>query len=140
MIEQLLELAGARKNQTALTRNRVELAKVLQEAIAATKRDAEIAGCAVELSIPTSLPELSGDAAALRRVFQNLLTNAARHGGTGGWIGITATALNGAEPMIEVRGRIAGQESLRTNKGKSSNLLCAARRRRKSKSGAVGWA
>jgi signal transduction histidine kinase len=103
MIEQLLELAGARKNQAALTRNPVELAKVLLEAMAATKRDAEIAGCAVELSIPTSLPEVSGDAAALRRVFQNLLTNAARHGGTGGWIGVTATAVNGAEPMLEVR-------------------------------------
>ena len=103
MIEQLLELAGARKNQAALTRNPVELAEVLQDAIAATKRDAEIAGCAVELSIPTSLPEVSGDAAALRRVFQNLLTNAARHGGTGGWIGVTATAVNGAEPMLEVR-------------------------------------
>jgi signal transduction histidine kinase len=103
IIEQLLELAGARKNQTALTRNRVELAKVLREAIAATKRDAEIAGCAVELSIPTSLPEVSGDAAALRRVFQNLLTNAARHGGTGGWIGITATTVNGVEPMLEVQ-------------------------------------
>ena len=103
MIEQLLELAGARKNQAALTRNPVELAKVLREAIAATKRDAEIAGCTVELSLPTSLPEVSGDAAALRRVFQNLLTNAARHGGIGGWIGVTATAVNGTAPMLEVR-------------------------------------
>ena len=33
MIEQLLELAGAQKNRTALTRNPVELAKVLQDAI-----------------------------------------------------------------------------------------------------------
>ena len=102
MIEQLLELAGARKNQAALTRNPVALAEVLRDAIAATKRDAELAGCGVELSIPAPLPEVSGDAAALRRVFQNLLTNAARHGGTGGWIGVTATAVNGAEPIIEV--------------------------------------
>ncbi len=103
MIEQLLELGGARKNQAPLTRKPVQLTEVLQDAIAATKRDAENAGCAVELSIPTSLPEVSGDAAALRRVFQNLLTNAARHGGTGGWIGVTATAANGTEPMLEVR-------------------------------------
>jgi signal transduction histidine kinase len=103
MIEQLLELAGARKNRSALARTPVEMAKVLQEAIAATKRDAELSGCAVELSIPTSLPEVSGDSAALRRVFQNLLTNAARHGGTGGWIGVTATVANGAEPVLEVR-------------------------------------
>ena len=102
MLEQLLELAGARKNQAALTRNRVDLAKVLREAIAATKRDVELAGCSVELTIPAALPELSGDAAALQRVFQNLLTNAARHGGTGGWIGVTATAVKGAEPMLEV--------------------------------------
>lgn len=48
-------------------------------------------------------PEISGDAAALRRVFQNLLTNAARHGGSGGWIGLSAKAVNGAEAMVEVR-------------------------------------
>ena len=102
MIEQLLELAGARKNRTALARNPVEIAAVLQEAVAATKRDAEIAGCAVELSISRSLPHLCGDAAALRRVFQNLLANAARHGGTGGWIGVTAIAVNGTEPTLEV--------------------------------------
>jgi signal transduction histidine kinase len=103
MIEQLLELAGARKNQAPLARKPVQLREVLQDAIAATKRDVEVAGCAVELSLPTSLPEVSGDAAALRRVFQNLLTNAARHGGTGAWIGVTATALNGTEPMLAVR-------------------------------------
>ena len=103
MIEQLLELAGARRNQAPLTRKPVQLREVLRDAIAATKRDVESAGCSVELTIPTALPELSGDAAALRRVFQNLLTNAARHGGTGGWIGVTATAVNGTEPMLEVR-------------------------------------
>jgi len=89
----------------------------LQDAIAATKRDAEIAGCVVELSIPASLPEVSGDAAALRRVFQNLLTNAARHGGTDGWIGITAAAVNGAEPMLEVRVADRGPGILENEQG-----------------------
>lgn len=103
MIEQLLELAGARKHQAALARNPVNIARVLQDAIAATQPDAEIARCALELSLPTDLPEVSGDVSALRRVFQNLLTNAARHGGTGGWIGVTAMAVNGTEPMLEVR-------------------------------------
>ena len=103
MIEQLLELAGARKNRTALARKPVQLVEVLQDALAATRRDAEIAGCIVDVSPPATLPEVLGDPAALRRVFQNLLTNAARHGGTGGWIGVTATAVNGAEPMLEVQ-------------------------------------
>ena len=103
MIEQLLELAGARKNRAALARNPIDLAKVLQDAVAATKGDAEIADCVLELRITAPLPEVCGDAAALRRVFQNLLTNAARHGGSGGWIGITATAVNDAVPKIEVR-------------------------------------
>ena len=51
-----------------------------------------------------ALPPVTGDTAALRRVFQNLITNAAKHGSEGRWIGVTAALLNGtAPPVVEVR-------------------------------------
>jgi len=104
MIEQLLELAGAGKNRASLAHESVELPQVLKDAIAAAEHDTQTAGCSIELETPAGLPAVSGDAAALRRVFQNLITNAAKHGGEGGWIGVAASVVNGeGKPMVEVR-------------------------------------
>jgi signal transduction histidine kinase len=104
MIEQLLELAGAKKNRAALARKPVALAEVLKDAIAAAEHDTQTAGCLVQFEAPTPLPLVSGDASALRRVFQNLITNAAKHGGDGKWVGVTAAVVNGENaPAVEVR-------------------------------------
>jgi signal transduction histidine kinase len=104
MIEQLLQLAGAKKNQGNLSHNPVGLGQILKDAAAAAEHDTRAASCVVELAVPDTLPPVSGDAASLRRVFQNLITNAAKHGGDGKWIGITAAVVNGENaPTIEVR-------------------------------------
>jgi signal transduction histidine kinase len=104
MIVQLLELAGAKKNGAAPTRKPVALADVLKDAIAAAEHDTQAAGCVVEFEVPAQLPPVSGDAPALRRVFQNLITNAAKHGGDGKWVGVTAALVNGENaPTVEVR-------------------------------------
>ena len=53
---------------------------------------------------PTSRRLVYGYAAALRRVFQNLIINAAKHGGEGGWIGVTAVNDEDvATPTVEVQ-------------------------------------
>ena len=76
----------------------------MREAVAATAQDAKIAHCDVQLELPPGLPAINGDAPALRRVFQNLITNAAKHGGQGGWIGISAAKVEeGRTPMIEIK-------------------------------------
>ena len=100
MVEQVLEFAGAKKNPV---RAPVALDEVLREAIAAAEPDTQAARCELAIEIPATLPMVTGDAAALRRAFQNLIANAAKHGGAGGWIGITAEATNGTSPpAIEV--------------------------------------
>src|SRR5262249_23752240 len=86
MVEQFLELAGARKNRAGLASDPVALKDVLKDAIAASEHDTKAAGCDVQFDAPASLPVITGDAPALRRVFQNLITNAAKHGGDGKWI------------------------------------------------------
>jgi signal transduction histidine kinase len=85
-------------------REPVAVDEVLREAIAATKQDTDAAHCEVNLALPPGLPAVPCNASALRRVFQNLITNAAKHGGQGGWIGITATKVEaGSTPMIEIK-------------------------------------
>jgi signal transduction histidine kinase len=104
MVEQVLQLAGAKKNQSAASRRPVAVAEILNEAIAATALDTRAALCELHLELPPSLPLVIGDAAALRRVFQNLITNAAKHGGEGGWIGVTAVSdEDGGVPIVEIQ-------------------------------------
>jgi len=104
MVEQVLELAGARKNSSAALQESVSIPRILHEAIAVTAHETEAAGCGVHLEVSPGLPMITGDAAALRRVFQNLLTNAAKYGGQGGYIGITAVLdEEGRQPAIEIQ-------------------------------------
>ncbi len=104
MVEQILGLAGAKKNSSTGLREPVVMADILREAITATMPDAETARCEVHTEIPENLPTIVGDAPALRRVFQNLITNAAKHGGSGGWIGITALGKEDAKsPVLEIQ-------------------------------------
>ncbi len=104
MVEQVLELAGARKNSSVALQEPVSIAEILREAVAATVHETEPVGCGVHLQLSPGLPKIIGDAAALRRVFQNLITNAAKYGGQGGYIGITAVFdEEGHQPVIEVQ-------------------------------------
>lgn len=104
LIEQVLEFAGVKKKQSLKPLQPVVLTDVLSDAAAEANPDVQAANCKLELNIPKSLPAVSGDGTALRRMFHNLIVNAAKHGGDGGWIGISATTTNGTgPPMVEVR-------------------------------------
>lgn len=93
MVEQVLAYAGTQRPGQP-TRQPVQLRDELQAAITACEADIQAARCVVEAHISPELPLIQGDAAALRRVFQNLITNAAKHAGSGHWIGITAQAIH----------------------------------------------
>lgn len=104
MVEQVLALAAARKHLPAVPRQQLAPADVLEEAIAATAHETKHARCSVYVELPPGLPPVLGDATALRRAFQNLITNAAKHGGDRGWIGIIgASDQNSVPPMVEIQ-------------------------------------
>jgi signal transduction histidine kinase len=107
MIEQVLAYAGANRSAALLHRQPLALKDLLGEAIATAAYDVGGTPCEVEFTVPRVLPEVSGDPAALRRVFQNLIANAVKHAGDGGWIGIKVSASarpnGGAPPAIEVQ-------------------------------------
>jgi signal transduction histidine kinase len=100
MVEQLLELRRTRKKQK-LTQM-VDITKIISEALGVTSNETK--GFMLDLELAQTLAPVRGDAAALQRAFQNLITNAARHGRKGGWIGIKAGGLqqNGSR-IIEVQ-------------------------------------
>jgi signal transduction histidine kinase len=104
MVAQVLDFSVAKKGKLlAKDLQKIRLRPLLDEAITNTRTETET--CQVEVNIPADLPEVSGDPGPLRRAFQNLIANAAKHGGNGGWIGITARAAgNRVEIAVADRG------------------------------------
>ncbi len=86
MVEQVLDFSAAKRGEGAARRELLDVGRVLREAV--ENATAETEGCEVELALPGEALMVEGDGAALRRAFQNLVVNAAKHGGK--WIGIGA--------------------------------------------------
>jgi signal transduction histidine kinase len=102
MVEQVLELGSATARRPEGAQQRVDVTKAVMDAIAETAEATE--GLTMEVQMAPGLSAAGGDASALRRVFQNLIANAAKHGGRGKWIGITGVLDDESEPeMVEVQ-------------------------------------
>ncbi|MEO5913944.1 MAG: HAMP domain-containing sensor histidine kinase [Luteolibacter sp.] len=102
MVEQVLDFSGGQKARDQVP---VELDKVIRDAVLTVKGDAKFSSCEIDLKLPSALPTVTGDPASLRRALQNLIENAAKHGGVGGWIGVSASALAGrVEIQVADRG------------------------------------
>lgn len=105
MVEQVLGFAGARSGRAKNTTQPVWILDAINEGLDAAAGDIEAAHCEVDIQAPPEIPPVLGDPVALRRVFQNLLGNAAKHGGEGGWIGITVE-VDQSSPRTDVVVRI----------------------------------
>jgi signal transduction histidine kinase len=90
MVEQILEYAGIHSGQRTFTPAPVRVDALIDGVLRASNTLIDAAGIAVQIDIPADLPPVSGDDAALARVFQNLLGNAIKYGAEGKWIGISA--------------------------------------------------
>jgi signal transduction histidine kinase len=90
MVEQILEFAGIQSGQRGFALRPVQIASVLRDVVDSSRGLIEQAEMSVELSIPEHLPPVLGDEGALRRVFENLVSNAIKYGRSGGWVGVRA--------------------------------------------------
>lgn len=106
MIGEVLELAGMQARTEPRPHRTVAIAPIVE---AAVERCRLLANGAIEIEtmIEPNLPPVSADDDALSRAVQNLIVNAIRHGGAGGWVGVRARR-EGRQVTITVEDRGPG--------------------------------
>jgi len=90
MVERVLDLAGTYSGRRRWRFEEVAVPELLAEAEASLAPALREAGLSIESHVEPSLPRVRADRAAVSRAVKNLLQNAVRHGGEGGWIGLRA--------------------------------------------------
>jgi signal transduction histidine kinase len=109
LVAQVLDFAGIESGGRAYAKEPLSLASLLDEVVRDNRLVLEQAGIALEREVAPDLPELRGDAPALRRAIANLVTNAAKFAATGRWIGIRAAARpDGRAVVLRVEDRGPG--------------------------------
>jgi signal transduction histidine kinase len=92
LVAQVLDFAGIESGSRAYASEPVALARVVDDVVKDMRLALEQSGLSVAKEIPAGLPDVSGDAAALRRVLANLLANAVKFAAPGRRVSVRATA------------------------------------------------
>ncbi|HEX5717961.1 MAG TPA: HAMP domain-containing sensor histidine kinase [Thermoanaerobaculia bacterium] len=100
LVGQVLELAGIQSGRRVYDVRPEDVEALVEGALEDCRVLLDEKKVRVEREIPTDLPPVLADGAALRRALRNLIENAARHAtGTEGWIGLQA---RGAKEGVEI--------------------------------------
>jgi signal transduction histidine kinase len=90
MVEQILEFAGIQSGQRGFSRRPLDVRNAIEDVLVASGSLIAEGSMQVDVDIPDGLPPVAADEPALRRVLQNLISNAIKYGASGRWIGIKA--------------------------------------------------
>jgi signal transduction histidine kinase len=106
LVDQVLDFAGIQSRSRSYAREPVAVAETLESAVRNSALVLSEAGLRVELDVGSDLPEVRGDAPALRRAVENLLHNAAKFAASGGEVAVRASrfAEGGVRLAVEDRG------------------------------------
>jgi signal transduction histidine kinase len=89
MVERVMEYAGIDAGAVRL-RSEVDMARLIEEAVAAASADARDRGIRIDTFVETDLPLVLGDVDALRSAVQNVVGNAIKYSRSGSTVGVRA--------------------------------------------------
>lgn len=102
MVEQVLEFAGAQSEVRRYDLRPTKIADVIHEAIALCDAQIQERDFKVETVIDADLPPVKGDAAALKQVMQNLISNAIKYNGESRWVRISAQTCSMKQGIVRI--------------------------------------
>ncbi|MBX9584219.1 MAG: PAS domain-containing protein [Gemmataceae bacterium] len=102
LVDDLLDLSRISRGKIELRKERVELAKVLQQAVETSRPLIDASGHDLAIDLPPQPVFVDADVTRLAQVFSNLLNNAAKYTERGGRIRLSAQH-RGHEAIISVR-------------------------------------
>jgi signal transduction histidine kinase len=110
-VERVLLYAGIEAGRAVGYRAPIAVSGLIADALAASSAALSDANAKLETDVPSILPPVLADSAALRATLQNLVANAIKYGGAQPWVRITATTAttrHGEEVRIAVSDRGLG--------------------------------
>ena len=113
MVGQVLELAGIQSGRKVYQVQPEEVQSLVEGALEDCRVLLDEKKVRIEREIPSDLPPVLADGAALRRALRNLIENAVRHGGTANWVGLRARqSADAVEITVEDHGPGIPREEL----------------------------
>lgn len=100
LVDNVLDFAAIERGTKHYAVRPEDLVEVLYNTTDSALAAIEEADCVLESDIPSDLPAVWMDRDAIAQVFTNLLSNAAKYGADGGWIGLKARVTG---DQVEVR-------------------------------------
>ena len=102
LIDDLLDLSRISRGKIELRKERVDLAKAIQQAVETSRPGIEQAGHDLSIDVPSGPVYVDADVTRLAQVFSNLLNNAAKYTERGGRIRLSVRRI-GSEAVVLVR-------------------------------------
>lgn len=114
MVEQVLVFAAQQGGRQEYQRQPLQMAEVIEAALESVRTTIDSSGAVVEKRLDPALPPVMGNASALARCIQNLISNALKYGGHCPWVCIQARkeeTQTGVEVQVDVEDSGAGIEA-----------------------------
>jgi PAS domain S-box-containing protein len=102
LVDDLLDLSRISRGKIELRKERVELAKVIQQAVETSRPLIEASGHDLTITVPPGPVYVDADVTRLAQVFSNLLNNAAKYTEQGGRVQL-AVQRRGGEVVVSVK-------------------------------------
>ena len=105
LVDNVLDFASIDRGVKKYSLRPDDLGHLLQHSLGGAYGAIKSKGLALEIDVPDDLPVVWMDRDAVAQVFTNLLSNAAKYGADGKWVGLTArVGLDGVDVMVSDRG------------------------------------
>jgi signal transduction histidine kinase len=99
-VAQVLDFAGIASGSRAYASEPLSMSTLVDEVLRDSRLALEQAGMTVERDVAPELPEIRGDAVALRLALANLVANAVKFAAAGKWVAVRASARADAKRVV----------------------------------------